>query len=320
MAIEQKWPAVAPQLFTANGSQHGVIKVESAAGFKVKQKVVVSAVGQDILQLQVKRVIGPDTIIVGPAPNAQTQNKNSLTMYADLTAYTVAASAHIYAEEQDKAKLKPDDILQAVYRQEPGTTIGVEIDDQYGNPIDSVRDNNGINRLAVDGQFHAEVDVQVDVDVDGFYDPEINPDPDNIGLIGHTRSTDTDQTDQVQRITAKRGTLDTDTVSQDVSLHDAQGNAYTTINPVPTSSTYEKFFALIGASNWMKLANYDSVVPSFAGNDLTLAYREDGALLGEAVVTNYTSLNGWDLKLNRYINDDDGAQLLDDDGTPLNLD
>jgi hypothetical protein len=318
MAIEQKWPAVAPQLFTANGGQYGVIKVVNAAGFKVKQKVSISAVGQDTIQAQVKRIIGPDTIIVGPF--ATTQQTNTLTARIDLTAYTVAASAYILAEEQDKAKLKPDDIIQAVYRQEPGTTIGVEIDDQYGNAIDSVRDSNGINRLAVDGQFHAEVDVQVDVDVDGYYDPTTNPDPDNVGLIGHTRSTDTDQTDQVQRITAKRGTVDTDTVSQDVSLHDGNGNSYSPENPIPTSSTYEKFIALISASNWMKLANYDSVVPSFIGSNLILTYREDGALLGEAVVTNYASVNGWDLKLNRYIDDDDGAQLLDDDNTPLNLD
>lgn len=318
MAIEQKWPAVAPQLFIADGGQYGIIKVSSAAGFKVKQKVVITAIGQNTIQAQVKRVMGPDTIVVGPFPTEQ--NKNTLTARTDLTLYTVAASASIYAEEQDKVKLKPDDILQAVYRQEPGTTIGVEIDDQYGNPIDSVRDNNGINRLAVDGQFHAEVDVQVDVDVDGFYDSVTNPDPDNIGIIGHTRSLSTGQAQQQQRITAKRGTLDTDTVSQDISLHDAQGNAYTTINPVPTSSTYEKFFALIGSSNWMKLANYDAVVPSFAGNDLTLAYKEDGVTIGEAVITNYTSLTGWDLKLNRYINDDNGSQLLDDDNTPLNLD
>lgn len=160
MAIEQKWPAVTPQLFTANGEQFGVIKVINVAGFKVKQKVSISAVGQNTIQLQVKRVIGPDTLIVGPFPT--TQQNNTLTARTDLTAYTVAAGAYILAEEQDKAKLKPDDILQAVYRQEPGTTIGVEIDDQFGNPIDSVKDSNGINRLAVDGQFTAAVDVQVE--------------------------------------------------------------------------------------------------------------------------------------------------------------
>lgn len=319
MAIEKKWPAVAPQLFTADGGQHGVVKVTSAAGFKVKQRVIISALTQPNLTLQVKRVIGPDTIIVGEIPTKQ--GEQSLTQRKDLQAYTVALGAYIFAEEQDKATLRPDDILQAVYRQEPGTTIGVEIDDQYGNAIDSVRDSNGINRLAVDGQFHAEVDVQVDVDVDGYYDPTTNPDPDNIGLIGHTRSEDTDQTDQVQRITAKRGTTDTDTVSQDVSIHDHNGNRFDIGNPLPVTGSFEKFFELISASNWMKLANYDEIVPTYsAGNTiLTLAYKEDGVTIGEAVIT-YTSLTGWTMKLNRYINDDDGSQLLDDDNTPLNLD
>ncbi len=320
MAIEKKWPAVPPQLFAVDGSSQGVIKVASAAGYKVKQKVVVSATGQPTLQIQVKRVIGPDTIIVGPFPTKVGQSL--LTVRQDLSLYTTASGAMIFAEEQDKAVLKPEDIFQSVYRQEPGTTIGVEIDDQFGNAIDSIRDSNGINRLAVEGNFTAEVDVQVDVDVDGYYDAVTNPDPDNVGLIGHTRSNPTNQTHQVQRITAKRGTevIDANTVSQDVSLHGPDGNRYTTKDPVPVSTTYEKFFSLIGASNWMKLANYDSVVPSFIGENLTLAYREDGALLGEAVITDYTSLTGWNLKLNRYINDDDGTQLLDDDGTPLNLD
>jgi len=181
MAIEQKWPAVTPRLFTADGGQYGVIKVLSAAGFKVNQRVVVSAVSLPSLTLQVKRIMGPDTIIVGPIPTKQ--GEQSLTARQDLTAYTVALGSHIYAEEQDKAKLKPDDIWQAIYRQEPGTTIGVEIDDQYGNPIDSVRDSNGINRLAVDGQFTAEVDVNVNVDIDAL-NPATQPTPDNILIVG----------------------------------------------------------------------------------------------------------------------------------------
>jgi hypothetical protein len=77
---------------------------------------------------------------------------------------------------------------------------------------------------------------------------------------------------------------------------------------------------MINGSNWMKLANYDQVSPTFAGNDLTLSYLEDGALLGQAVITNYVSPTGWSLKLNRFIDDDDGTPLLDDDGTSLNLD
>jgi hypothetical protein len=109
-------------------------------------------------------------------------------------------------------------------------------------------------------------------------------------------------------------------VSQDVSLHDHSGNEYTGLNPVPVSTTYEKFFELIGNSKWMDLANYDEVVPTFAGNDLTLTYKENGAILGIAVITDFPSNTGWNLTLTRYLDDDDGTPLEDDDGTFLNLD
>lgn len=178
MAIEQKWPAVPPQLFTGNGTQYGVIKIVNASGFKVKQKVVISAVGQPQLQVQVKRVIGPDTVIVGPFPT--TQQNNTMTARTDLTLYTVAASASIYAEEQEKSKLKPDDILQAIYRQEPGTTIGVEIDDEFGRPIHSVVDADGNVRLAVDAAVTLE-DVTVSLDA---LSPPDQGDPDNVLIAG----------------------------------------------------------------------------------------------------------------------------------------
>ena len=316
MAIERSWESVGPIAFSANGGADGTVTLQSTAGFKVKQSVTISATALPDLKLEVKKVLSPTKLIVGPVVTT-----GKLLARQNLSAYTLAVNANIRAEEQKKSVLPIADIIQAVYRQEPGTTIGVEIDDQFGQPIDSIKDSKGVNRLAVDGQFTAEVDVQVDVDIDGYYDEAENPDPDNIGLIGHTRSEDTDQTDQVQRITAKRGTVDVDTVSQDVSLHDSDGNAFSPAKPLPVFSTYEKFIALISGSAWMKLGVYDEVIPSIAGPDLTLTYKEDGAILGTAVVSNYLSIDGWSVKLNRYIADDDGTVLLDDDGlTPLNLD
>lgn len=178
MAIEQKWPAVAPQLFTGNGTQYGVIKVVDASGFKVKQKVVISAIGQPQIEVQVKRVIGPDTIIVGPFPTSQ-QN-NTLTSRTDLTVYTVATSASIYATEQDKSKLKPEDILQAIYRQEPSTTVGVEINDEFGRPIHSVVDSDGKVRLAVDAAVTLE-DLTISLDA---LSPPDQGNPDNVLVAG----------------------------------------------------------------------------------------------------------------------------------------
>lgn len=135
MAIEQKWPAVSPRLFTANGDAYGNIQVADTRGFKVKQAVTISATGQPNLFVQVKRVIGPTKMVVGPIANVA--GKESLQSRSDLSAYTVAAGAFVFAEEQVKAKIKAEDIIQAVYRQEPGTTIGVELDDEFGNPWNS---------------------------------------------------------------------------------------------------------------------------------------------------------------------------------------
>lgn len=133
MAIEQKWPTVAPQLFTANGTALGQVQIADTRGFKVKQKVVIVATGQPTIQVQVKRVVSPSALIVGPL--AVKQGESLLTVRSDISAYTTASGAFIYAEEQEKSKLKPDDIIQAVYRQEPGTTIGVELDDEFGAPF-----------------------------------------------------------------------------------------------------------------------------------------------------------------------------------------
>lgn len=314
--LEKRWTAVSPQLLTADGTSDGKIQVNDATLFRVKQSVIlVSNTQSSRSDLEVKRVTDKNTIYLG----LKTENIDSR---ADLSAYLVADATSIAAPEQPRSKVPEEQVERLTYEEEPVVARRVVVVDKLGNRIDSVTDAHGINRMAVDGQFTAEVDVQVDVDVDGYYDPATNPDPDNIGLIGHTRSNPTNQTHQVQRQTAKRGTVDTDTVSADVSLHDQDGNAYTTLNPLPVIGSYERFFTVIAASKWMELATYDKVVPTFsAGNTvLTLAYYEDGAFLGQAVINNVTSITDWDIQLSRYMDDDDGSPLQDDDDTILNLD
>jgi hypothetical protein len=137
MAVEQKWLAVPPRLFTANGSNLGIITIADDAGFKVKQRIVICATGLPSLQVQVKRVICPGTIIVGPLPEQLTasrqQGSSLLSVRSDISAYTVALGAFVYAEEQDKSKLKPDDIWQAVYDQEPTVALRHVMVDECGN-------------------------------------------------------------------------------------------------------------------------------------------------------------------------------------------
>ena len=151
MAIEQAWSAVAPQLFTANGTTLGVVTVGTTAGFKVKQQVVISTSGDGglpDLTLQCKRVVSETQLIVGPVPI--TIGQDSLTARTDISAYTTSLSAYIYAEEQPKVRLKVQDIEQAVYDQEPTVAYRSVLVDEWGNYYSSITDQEGNNRLAVD--------------------------------------------------------------------------------------------------------------------------------------------------------------------------
>lgn len=152
-AIEKSWPAVAPQAFTADGTAQGVVTIANTTGFKVKQQIVISASGLPDKVVKIMRFISPTSFYVGPTNPTAGQG---LTGRQDISAYTVAAGAFAYAQEQPKVTIKPDDIWQAIYRQEPGTTIGVEIDDKWGNAIDSVIGVDGKNRLAVDAAITVE--------------------------------------------------------------------------------------------------------------------------------------------------------------------
>lgn len=80
-----------------------------------------------------------------------------------------------------------------------------------------------------------------------------------------------------------------------------------------------QIFQLIAASQWMDLGVYNNVQTSFSGNQLTLSYYEHDHLLGIAVIT-FSNANTWTLAMSRYITEDDGEPLLNDDSTELNLD
>lgn len=157
MAIEQKWPMVSPQLLTADGGTEGEVHVASTAGFKVKQIVVLQAPTIAPMQVKVQRVISRTQIIVGPAGPA-VQGKQNMNTRVDVSMYTVVAGSFIFAAEQDKSKLKPDDILQALYDQEPTVGLRSVLIDQFGDYFDSVLDpNTGQRRLAVDATVNVEI-------------------------------------------------------------------------------------------------------------------------------------------------------------------
>jgi hypothetical protein len=142
MAIERTWDSIGPIAFAANGGSDGTITVSSVSGFRVKQTVSISGIALPTLKLEIKRVLSPTKLIVGPVVTT-----GKLLARQDLSLYTLAALSTIKIDEQPKVRLPPPDIIQAVYEQEPVLalrTIGV---DEFGRPW------TGTNPVPVSGTF-----------------------------------------------------------------------------------------------------------------------------------------------------------------------
>lgn len=157
--LEKSWPTVPPTLFTANGNALGLVSCVSTAGFKVKAEVVISANTLPNLLLEVKRVISPTQLFVGPIGKP-------ITTRTDISAYTTALTSFIYQAEQARNTIPPIDIIQAVYDQEPGVRLRVGLIDEFGNNVN----NDNPLPIAFDGTI-AIGDVEVKGPSGNYIDP-----------------------------------------------------------------------------------------------------------------------------------------------------
>lgn len=130
MSFEKRFAAVPAQILTANGGANGSVSVPDTRLFKVKQQVVITAVGQVNQDLEVKKVISSTSMILGPI----TGNINTFT---NLSSYTTAASAKIFANEQKRPQISADDFERAVYEEEPTVAKRVILVDEFGNKFDA---------------------------------------------------------------------------------------------------------------------------------------------------------------------------------------
>lgn len=220
---ERKWPTV---ILTPISVANHVVTVSDTAGLHSKQKIVLS-LGANQSEFEIKRVLSDTQIQVGP------QGKD-MAMFSNPTEYN---GGTLTMSEDNRNPMGSDIVIRAVYEEEPAVALRNVLVNKYGEHIDTIKDSHGTNRLAVDGQFTAQVDVQVQVDIDGQYDPVNNPDPDDVGLIVSERNTSPGKPHQTQRLTAKPGTVNTDVVALDISLHDENGNDFTYLNPLPSNQT-----------------------------------------------------------------------------------
>lgn len=161
MAIERTWERQGPILLTEQGGDDGILTLETVALFKVKQVVVLSSTDQPDLQLEVKRVISPTKLIVGPKAN-----NGNLKLKANVSAYGPGNLATLRAEEQPKNKIPQNDIMQAVYEQEPTVALRMFSVDKIGRPWDvnnpfPVQLSDGsINIGSVNGELEVQLSRQ----------------------------------------------------------------------------------------------------------------------------------------------------------------
>lgn len=170
--LEKRFAAVPPQLFASNGTTNGVVTIADTSLFKVKQQVIITASALPNLdKIEVKHVISPTQMIVGP----RTGPINSFT---DVSAYTTAGTAFIFANEQLRPTITADDFERAVYEEEPTVAKRVILVDKFGNKIDDS------NPLPVDVEV---VVSDVKVDLDAF----TKVPADNVLIVGSEDGTQT---------------------------------------------------------------------------------------------------------------------------------
>lgn len=128
--LEKRFAAVPAQVFTANGGTDGSVTIANTSLFKVKQRVIVAATGQTNQELEVKRVVSPTVMILGPTTG-------SIVSFTDLSAYTTALSANVFANEQKRPQITGDDFERAVYEEEPTVAKRVILVDEFGNKYDT---------------------------------------------------------------------------------------------------------------------------------------------------------------------------------------
>lgn len=126
--LEKRLYAVPPQLFTADGTANGKITVANSGLFKVKQVVLVGATSQQPKELEVKRIDDINTIFLGPL-------QQKIDKYEDMTAYTVAGGAFLFANEQKRPTIPSEEVNRAVYEEEPVVAYRVIGVDQFGNTV-----------------------------------------------------------------------------------------------------------------------------------------------------------------------------------------
>jgi hypothetical protein len=211
------------------------------------------------------------------------EEKTPITQYSDISAFLVVDTAIVHFVEQQRPVIDINEINRQVYEEEPTVALRNHLVDWLGR---SYSKTNPVPVELTDGSIsigtvNAELEVQ----------------------LSH-----------------KDGDPDSGDVADSVQVGDEATIAK--VDPKNRSwsmNRYEKLLGILANANWMKLGDFDQVVPTFTEDNAVLAYMQNNVVIGEAFFR-FVSDTDWDIKLRKYINNANGDKLLDDDGEPLLLD
>jgi hypothetical protein len=132
MAFEKRWPPISTRLLIADGTAFGQLQISDAFLLKSKQVIILKSNTQDTLKLEVKRVLGPTTFLVGNIGE-------NIDARSDVSAYLVADGASIENTDpnQSRPKIGIEDFARAVYDEEPTVAIRSVLVDRGGRYIGS---------------------------------------------------------------------------------------------------------------------------------------------------------------------------------------
>ena len=157
-AYSGQYPAVASQLLTANGTVAGVATVPSTRGMFTFQLVTLSATGLPTLNLMVKEVTSPTTVVLGLFGNLRLQFATAPDV-VDISAYTTALSAAVVAAQQNKIISSPNEVLRSAFMGDPVDGVRMmPVDDQgflYGTyipPVANLSMAASVQGPAIDGR------------------------------------------------------------------------------------------------------------------------------------------------------------------------
>ena len=330
---ERRWVELGPTLVTANGQENGILTVEDTGNYKVKMKVTLQSDSFQQRRYEIKQILSRTEMRLGEVGT----NHNSR---ADLTDWILADNPILKSPEQDRPDIPPADYERASYSEEPAMAKRILPVNRYGqenspdNPLYTQLTDGEINI----GTVNAELEVQLS-HKDDF--PDAGDVRDAVNVVDSFLIRRFEKINNVEyegladqgslpsqakwRITRKIKQPNGDLVTSIVgdTSYDQIWDNRASLFPVVTPTEFfdrkwEKVLPILNNANFLKLGNFDSMIPSFALDTATLDYFENGANIGRIKVRYVHELD-WDMTLEAFINDSNGDILLDDDGTSLIL-